>query len=69
MNGLEVLVALGIAVGLVGILVPVLPGSLLVAAARMPKPSSITMPSPTAFSACTVAGQAAARPRRCHWGR
>jgi uncharacterized protein YqgC (DUF456 family) len=33
MNGLEVLVALGIAVGLVGILVPVLPGSLLVAAA------------------------------------
>jgi uncharacterized protein YqgC (DUF456 family) len=33
MNGLEVLVALAIAVGLVGILVPVLPGSLLVAVA------------------------------------
>ena len=33
MSGLEVLVALAIAVGLVGILVPMLPGSLLVAAA------------------------------------
>jgi len=33
MSGLEVLVALTIAVGLVGVLVPVLPGSLLVAAA------------------------------------
>jgi len=33
MSGLEVLVALGIATGLVGMLVPVLPGSLLVAAA------------------------------------
>jgi uncharacterized protein YqgC (DUF456 family) len=32
-SGLEVLVALAIAVGLVGVLVPVLPGSLLVAAA------------------------------------
>jgi uncharacterized protein YqgC (DUF456 family) len=32
-SGLEVLVALAIAVGLVGILVPMLPGSLLVAAA------------------------------------
>jgi len=32
MTGLEVLVALAIAVGLVGMLVPVLPGSLLVAA-------------------------------------
>ena len=32
MSGLEVLVALAIAVGLVGILVPMLPGSLLVAA-------------------------------------
>jgi uncharacterized protein len=34
-SGLEVLVALAIAVGLVGILVPMLPGSLLVAAAIM----------------------------------
>lgn len=33
MSALEVLVALAIAVGLVGVLVPVLPGSLLVAAA------------------------------------
>ena len=33
MSGLEVLVALTIAVGLVGVLVPVLPGSLLVGAA------------------------------------
>jgi len=33
MSGLEVLVAVAIAVGLVGVLVPVLPGTLLVAAA------------------------------------
>lgn len=33
MTGLEILVAVAIAVGLVGILVPILPGSLLVAAA------------------------------------
>ena len=33
MTGLEILVGLAIAVGLVGVLVPVLPGSLLVAAA------------------------------------
>jgi uncharacterized protein YqgC (DUF456 family) len=33
MTGVEVLVALGIAVGLVGVIVPVLPGSLLVLAA------------------------------------
>ncbi len=33
MSGVEVLVALGIAVGLVGVIVPVLPGSLLVLAA------------------------------------
>lgn len=33
MTGLEILVALAIAVGLVGVLVPILPGSLLVAAA------------------------------------
>ncbi|MGY2875183.1 uncharacterized protein ACVW00_002373 [Marmoricola sp. URHA0025 HA25] len=33
MSGLEVLVALAIAVGLIGVLVPALPGSLLVAAA------------------------------------
>lgn len=35
MSGLEVLVALAIAVGLVGMLVPVLPGSLLIAAALL----------------------------------